>query len=376
MKNSIYIQLAAAALTMATITACGGKNAGSADREHVMAVDVEVPTVDSVTLHKTYPGVAYANATAKIVARVNGQLLSKNYTSGSVVKKGDILFTIEPGPYRDAVDKAQAALSTAESEYTYASNQYAAMKKALESDAVSQMDVIQAKSNMEKAEAAIKTAKASLNDTRTMLGYCTVRAPFTGRITSATADPGAYINGEGAPVEMATIYDDSAISIDFSIENAQYETMIGKTGKIDSEIYRRVPLSFEEPLAHDYYANLTYLSPTVDTNTGTILLKVGVPNTYGELKPGMYITVNLPYGTDPKAILVKDAAIGTDQQGKYLYVVNDSDKVVYTQIKVGDLYRDSLRIVTEGISPESKYVTSALLKVRDGMEVKPVMKNN
>ena len=86
-----------------------------------------------------------------------------------------------------------------------------------------------------------------------------------------------------------------------------------------------------------------------------------------------YITVNLPYGTEKNAILVKDAAVSTDQQGKYLYVVNDSNKVVYTPITVGDIYQDSLRIVTGGITPQSRYVTSALLKVRDGMEVKPVM---
>lgn len=371
MRNSILLQITAG-IGLTLMASCGHKEAKTA--EQIPTVDVALPTVDSVTLHKTYPGVAYANATAKVVGRVNGQLLTKNHASGALVKKGDVLFTIESSTYRDAVQQAQAALTTAQSEYEYASNQYAAMKKALESDAVSQMDVIQAKSNMEKAEASIKNARATLSDAQTKLGYCTVRAPFTGHISSSTLDPGAYVSGEGSPVELATIYDDSAISIDFSIENAQYESMIGKTGKIDSEIYKKVPLTFEEPLAHEYFANLTYLSPSVDTNTGTILLKVGLPNTYGELKPGMYITVNLPYGTNSRAILVKDSAIGTDQQGKYLYVVNDSNKVVYTPIKVGDVYQDSLRIVTDGITTDSRYVTSALLKVRDGMEVNPTMK--
>ena len=374
MRHSTYIRLAVTGIGLVVMASCGHQTADKRSEE-IMSVNFETPVVYSVTLHKTYPGVAYANATAKIVGRVNGQLLSKTYTSGALVKKGDVLFTIESSSYRDAVQQAQAALTTAKSEYEYASNQYAAMKKALESDAVSQMDVIQAKSNMEKAEAAIKNAQATLSDAQTKLGYCTVRAPFTGHISSSTVDPGSYISGEGAPMELATIYDDSAISIDFSIENAQYESMIGKTGKIDSDIYKKVPLTFEEPLAHQYFANLTYLSPSVDTGTGTILLKVGLKNPYGELKPGMYITVNLPYGTNDKAILVKDAALGTDQQGKYLYVVGDSNRVVYTPVKVGDIYQDSLRIVTDGITPQSRYVTSALLKVRDGMEINPILKN-
>ncbi len=86
----------------------------------------------------------------------------------------------------------------------------------------------------------------------------------------------------------------------------------------------------------------------------------------------MYATVSLPYGTEPHALLVKDASIGTDQLGKYLYTVNDSDKVVYTPVEIGGLYRDSLRVITKGIAPDTRYVTSALLKVRDGMPVKPV----
>ena len=87
----------------------------------------------------------------------------------------------------------------------------------------------------------------------------------------------------------------------------------------------------------------------------------------------MYATVMLPYALDPKAILIKDAAISTGQLGKYVYVVNDSNKVVYTPIKVGELYQDTLRIVSEGLSPADRYVTKAMLKVRDGMEVKPVV---
>ena len=96
-------------------------------------------------------------------------------------------------------------------------------------------------------------------------------------------------------------------------------------------------------------------------------------NIDNELKDGMYVTVSLPYGVNPKAVLVKDASIGTDQLGKYVYVVNDSNKVVYTPIKVGEVYQDSLRIVNEGLGPKDRYVTKALLKARDGMSVKPRM---
>ena len=87
----------------------------------------------------------------------------------------------------------------------------------------------------------------------------------------------------------------------------------------------------------------------------------------------MYVTISLPYGIDPKAVLVKDAAISTDQLGKYMYVVNDSNKVVYTPIEAGELYQDSLRGINKGIKSGDKYVTKALLTVRNGESVKPVV---
>ncbi len=344
--------------------------------EETPEITVAYPMVDSVTLSNTYPGTTIANATAKIVARVNGMLLSKNYTSGSEVTKGSVLFTIEPTQYRDAVKEAEAALATAKSEHAYASSRYEAVKKALEADAVSKMEVIQAKSNVETSEAAIHNAEAALSAARTNLGYCTIRAPFTGNITSSTVDVGSYINGEGAPFDLATIYDDSSVIVMFDIEASEYEKLIGAAGSnINDKIYRKVPLKFEQPLAHDHYADLNYLSPSVNQSTGTFNMKAEVKNPYGDIKPGMYVTIDLPYGNNPKAILINDASIGTDQLGKYVYVVNDSDKVVYTPIKIGGLYNDSLRVVNEGLTSRSRYVTSALLKVRDGMTVKPVLEN-
>lgn len=372
MNNLSFYGLVIAGFALASVTSCGNKR--QAADEGLLTVDVALPVTDSITLYKTYPGYAGANASADVVARVNGQLLSKNYDSGSLVKKGAVLFTIEPTKYSDAVRQAQAALATAESEYEYASKQAQAMKKAFESDAVSRMEVIQAESSMQQAEAAIKNARAALSTANTNLAYCTVRAPFTGHITSATVDVGNYINGEGAPFKLATIYDDSSMIVSFAIEDSQYERMMGaKSDPAVEALYHKVPLEFEEPLPHTYTADMYYTSPAIDKSTGTLNLKVTVDNPYGELRDGMYVTVKFPYDTDPDAILVKDASIGTDQLGKYLYVVNDSDKVVYTPIEVGGIYDDSLRVVTKGISRDSRYVTSAMLKVRDGMSVKPVL---
>lgn len=365
-----YIYLIALALI---VGGCHKKEKVTAE---VPDVEVAVPMIDSVTLHKMYPGYIRALNSADVVARVNGQLLTQNYHEGDHVQQGQVLFTIESSKYRDAVQQAEAALNTARSQYDYASRQYEAMKKALEADAVSQMDVIQAESSMNTAKASIQNATAALATARENLGYCTVRAPRSGRISIATMSTGNYVNGEGAPVKLATIYDDAKVKAVFEIEASQYELMIGEGNPTENRLLHAIPLSFEQPLPHSYTADLVYTSPNVQTNTGTISLEGHLDNTDMELKDGMYVSVNLPYGTEPKAILIRDASIGTDQLGKYVYVVNDSNKVVYTPIEIGQLYQDTLRIVTKGLDHQSRYVTKALLSVRNGMEVKPELINN
>lgn len=358
-------------LTLAAIAAgllaasCGGHKNDEAHNAE-LTIDVTLPEVDSVTLSNTYPGRLTATQKVDVVARVSGQLLSKNYEGGQYVKKGTVLFRIEDSKYRDAVQQADAALATAISERDYAKSHYEAVKKALLSDAVSKMEVNQAESSLQQAEASIKNARAALETARTNLSYCTITAPISGLATSSTMDVGNYVNGEGGAVVMATLYDNSSLTANFAVDSEQGV----EPEMVDSSTLSHIPLLFSDSVAHQYFGDLSYVAPTIDSSTGTLALQCSVVNTYDELRPGMFVKVNLPYKVDPKAILVKDAAISTDQLGKYLYVVNDSNTVVYTPIKVGPLYRDSLRVVESGITPESKYVTKALLKVKDGMKVK------
>lgn len=172
-----------------------------------------------------------------------------------------------------------------------------------------------------------------------------------------------------SPVKLNTIYDTSTLTAFFSIDDNSLTGLDNK--QTVNPGLNHIPLEFSDSIKHQYYGDLSYVSPALNTSTGTLQLKCHIKNSYDELKPGMFVKVNLPYKAIKDAILVKDASIGTDQAGKYLYVVNDSNKIVYTPIEVGQLYRDSLRVVLSGLSPESRYVTKALLKVRNGMEVKP-----
>lgn len=356
----------------AAICGCKSKtDADAAAQAPAMNVTVATPEVDSLVLHKEYPAYLSANHSVDIVARVNGTLQTKLFSDGQLVHAGQPLFTIESTVYRERVNQAEAQLATAQASYDYNTRQYEAMKKALESDAVSKMDVIQAESAMKESEAAIRTAKATLANARLMLGYCTVRAPFTGNVSAPPMMIGQYVAGEAAPVRLTTIYDNSSMSVHLAVEDARLlEMRTSKEGKAVD--YNHIPVLFGDTIVGNYTGSLQYIAPSVNEATGTIDLRLAINNPTGELRPGMYATVRLPYAVDPRAIVIKDAAIGTDQLGKYVYVVNDSNKVIYTPIQVGELVRDTLRIVTSGLTPADRYVTQAMMKVRNGMAVNPV----
>lgn len=340
------------------------------------ALDIEVakPKVEDVTLTKEYPGYLSADAAVQVVCRVNGQFIQSFVTAGQRVKKGDLLYIIDPSMYEDAVKQAEASLKTAEAELDYARSSYDRMKEVIKSEAVSEIQLLQAEANVKKCEADVSNAQAALKSARTTLSYCYIKAPIYGQITKGNYSVGAYIPGGGNPAPMATIYKDDRMFANFTITDNQWlnQLIIEELTKHnpDSTYYVTVSLGADGSLK--WKAKLDYLSPNISLNTGTLDVRAELKNPNGLLKAGSYVSINLPIGEIKKAILVNESSIGTDQLGKYLYVVNDSDIVNYRPIEVGQLINDTLRIVKRGITPDERYVTRALMKVRDGMRVNPI----
>lgn len=373
-KQRISTGLITAGLILSVLTSSCHKEKKNME-EGARPVDVAEAFTDSVVLYATYPGFLLAEYYAEVVGLVNGRLMTMNYSSGQHVTKGQTLFTIDPTLYQDALTRAEATLKSNQSNLEYARSHYEAVLKALEDNAVSKMEVLQAESDFHQAEASVNDSKAALHTAQVNLGYCNVTAPISGYISSNVLSVGNYITGEASPVKLAEIWDNTHLYANFEVEDARYVKMTEGNQTIENVLYKDVPLHFKEPLKNTYTADLTYVAPSVDRSTGTLTLQGKVTNKDNELKEGMYLTISLPYGANPKAILVQDAAIGTDQIGKYLYVVNDSNIIVKKRIEVGEIYRDSLRVVDSGINPGDKYITKALLTVRAGEKVKPILKD-
>ena len=368
MKKLMYIFL-----VLSVLTGCKEKkDAGAMKGMPTLAISVAKPIVKDITLTKDYPGYLTTEKTVNLVARVNGTLQSVSYAPGGRVKKGQLLFVIEPTLYNDKVAQAEAELKTAQAQLEYARNNYSRMKEAVKSDAVSQIQVLQSESSVTEGVAAVSNAEAALSTARTNLGYCYVRAPFDGTISKSTVDIGSYVGGSLQPVTLATIYKDDQMYAYFNVADNQWLEMSMNNQQPTKELPKKIMVQLGKEGTESYPATLDYLSPNVDLNTGTLMVRANFDNQQGVLKSGLYVSITLPYGEADHAILVKEASIGTDQLGKFLYAVNDSDIVHYRHIEIGQLINDTLRQVLGGLSPQQRYVTEALMKVRDGMKIKPI----
>lgn len=359
-------------LALPVLTGCKEKQGAMMGVMPTPEISVAKPIVENIILTKNYPGYLTTEKTVNLVARVNGTLQSISYTPGGRVKQGQLLFIIEPTLYKDNVTQAEAELKTAQAQLEYARNSYSRMKEALKSDAVSKIQVLQAESSVAEGVAAVSNAEAALSTARTNLGYCFVRAPFDGTISKATVDIGSYVGGALQPVTLATIYKDNQMYAYFNVADNQWVGMTMNKNQSAKNLPQKLMVQLGTEGAGFYPATLDYLSPNVDLNTGTLMVRANFNNPQGVLKSGLYVSITLPYGEANNAILVKEASIGTDQLGKYLYLVNDSNIVRYRPIKIGQLIGDTLRQVLGGIAPQDRYVTEALMKVRDGMKVKPI----
>lgn len=372
MKTTKFILLSIMALCLIFLFGCNNKNKQKTISE-IPKVSVTRPYVMPIVLHKDYPGYLLSNNIVDVVGRVSGYVTKQNFSSGQYTNAGDLLYIIEPTVYENEVKKAEANLKSAQASLDYYKNNYQRMLEASKSDAISQIDLIQAETNVRTAEANVQTAEANLKTAKNTLSYCYVKAPISGVLTTSGAGEGEYVSGsDGNPFKLTTIYNNDPIYAYFNIEDNQYLMIRMSSENWENSLPKKVYVNMQEGNFPPIEATPNYISPFVNLKTGTLTLRALFENSQYDLKSGMYCTVSLPYGEENEAILIPDASTGTDQLGRYIYIVNEDNIVSYRHIEVGEIINDSLIHVKSGLSPDEKFVTKALLKVRAGMKVEPI----
>ena len=358
--------------TILLFFSCKGKS-NKNNNNPIPKVSVARPYVMPIVLHKDYPGYLLSNNIVDVVSRVSGYVTLQNFSSGQYINEGDLLYIIEPTVYENEVKKAEANLKSAQASLDYYENNYQRMLEASKSNAISQIDLIQAETHVRTAKANVQTAEANLKTAQNTLSYCYVKAPISGTLTTSGAGEGEYVSGsDGSPFKLTTNYNNDPMYVYFNIEDNQYLTIKMSSENWESSLPNKVYVSMQEGRFPPIEATPNYISPFVNLKTGTLTLRALFENSKYELKSGMYCTVSLPYGEVDNAILIPDASTGTDQLGRYIYVVDKNNTVSYRHIEIGEIINDSLIHVKSGLNPDEQFVTKALLKVRSGMKVEPI----
>lgn len=338
-------------------------------------VTVAQPVKRTVTAYQVFTGNTQAQFSVDIMARVEGQLRSVNFEVGSRVKKGQLLFVIEPEPYQAKVDIAIANLAVAKAQLKLAQATLVRKENAFKDRAVSEVDVIQAKAQEAEAIAQVQAAKAQVERARIDYGYTHIHAPISGRVSRNLVDVGNLV-GAGQTTKLTSIVMDDPIYAYFTA--AEADAMAYRDNQRDKEVplndkgYPLANLGTTNESQFPHKGYLDWIDNKVDPGTGTIQVRGVFPNSDGVLLPGLFVRLQVPVGVIKDAILTEDRALGRDQRGTYLLVVDKDDLVQYRPVTTGPTQPDGKLVILKGITMDDRVVINGLQRVRPGAKCTPM----
>ena len=374
MKNKI-MWAALAGLLFLLAAGCQKQDGPAAGAPPPAPVTVAQPITKEVVEWDEYQGWVEAVDTVEIRARVGGYLDSIHFKDGADVQKGQLLFVIDPRPYKAALDAAEADLMQAQTRFELASNDLARADRLLKAKAISEEDADSRAKAARSAGAAIQSARASLEMAQLNMDYTSIKAPISGRIGRKMMTEGNLVNGNMAISSMLTtivsldpLYcrfdadERSMLKYQQLASQGQHENLRG--GKWPCEI----ELANETDFPHK--GVLDFVDNQVDTATGTMRVRGVFANPDHTLQPGFFARVRVPGSTPYQALLIPDAAIGSDQDQKFVLVVDAQNKAQYVPVKLGPLF-DGERVIRQGLHTNDWIVVNGLMTARPGAEVAP-----
>jgi membrane fusion protein, multidrug efflux system len=348
--------------------------AGAAAPMPAVPVSVAVVARRDTTVWDDFSGQIEAVGHVEVRPRVAGAVIAAHFREGSIVKQGDLLFTIDPAPYQAEVERSEAQVATAAARLMLAAREQQRAMALVGSGATPQRDVDQRINEFHAAEANLSDAQAALDLSRLDLGWTQVRAPITGRVGRIMVTAGNLVSaGAGAPV-LTTVVSVNPIYASFDAD----ERSVGRAlatlppGKDFNSEIGLIPVQLGT-LATDgtpIQGKLEFVDNTVDQGSGTVRLRAVFDNPDGQLMPGQFARLRLGGATSTPTIAIDERAIGTDQDRRFVMVVGPDDKVSYRAIQLGAM-ADGLRVVTAGLRPGDRIVVDGLQRIGPGSIVAP-----
>jgi RND family efflux transporter MFP subunit len=339
------------------------------------AIPVVKPRTQTVSDTLEVTGNAAAVNQVKLIARVVGFLEKIHFEDGQVVRKGDLLFTIQQDQYKAQLAQAQAQLHGQQAALVYAKTEVVRYTALLKRDAATQVDVDHWNFEQASAEANIAAAQAQVALAQLNLGYTEIRAPFDGQMGKHLVDVGNVVGGNGQEINLADIVqlDPIYVVANLSVQQAlQIRTNLDAR-RLTLEELHKVPIdaALSDETGFPHHGTLEYVAPGIDQATGTLLVRGILQNPTHTLVPGIFVKVRLPMGKVlQSALMVPDRALQEDQGGRYLLVVGQDDVVRQQYVQLGELI-GSLRVITSGLKADDRVVVGELWRATPGTKVTP-----
>lgn len=369
-------RMAAALLVAAVATGCKHETVSAPPP---LEVSISQPVEEPVQESLEFTGRTSAVDSVKVHARVTGYITKVDFVEGARVNVGDLLFEIDPREYEAAVLRAEGQVERLRSQLARTQAEVARNQALRPTGAASARELERAVADQGAVEGELKANQAQLQQAKLDLEFTRVTAPVAGRVSKAEVTTGnlVVVGATGGPL-LTTVVSLDPIYVDFDADERALirfrKAAIARDGVSTPENVRAATLPVFVGLADEpdfpHQGTIDFLDNQVDPSTGTIHVRAVLPNKDGLLTPGLFVRVRMPVSEPKPGLLVTDRAIGTDQDRKYVLVVNDRNVVEYRQVKLGGVH-GGLRSVIEGLAPGDWVVVNGIQRARPGATVAP-----
>jgi multidrug efflux system membrane fusion protein len=368
------IAVAAATAGAATLFAVPSSDAPVNDpAKAVPATPVSVAVVErrDVAIWDEFSGRLEAVERVEVRSRVAGAVQSAHFREGALVKQGDLLITIDPAPYAAEVERSEAQVVAAQARVLLAKSELDRGQQLSESRIISQRDLDQRVNAHREAEANLRAAQAALQSSRLNLDYTEVRAPVAGRVGKLEITVGNLVAaGPGAPV-LTTLVSVDPIYASFNADEQAVMRALKTLGNVTGRV-ERIPVRMTTATSDGTQLDgrLQLIDNQVDARSGTVRVRAIFDNADGSLMPGQFARLRMGQAQTEPVLMVNERAVGTDQNKKFVMVVDTANKAEYREITLGASV-EGLRVVTSGLKPGERIVVNGLQRVRPGALVTP-----
>jgi RND family efflux transporter MFP subunit len=373
MKSCLFAALIA--LPMLTLASCSEKQAQAPGAPPPVAVSVANPIEKTVVEWDEYTGRFDAVDTVEVRARISGVLNEVKFTDGAIVKKGDLLFVIDPRPFQRVLDRDRAALQGAKVQLEFAQRDLERARPLVANSTISQQGFDQRNQAVRTAEANVLSAEASVRSAELDVEFTQIHAPIAGRISRKLVSEGNYITGgSGSGTLLTTIVSTDPIYFYFDISEAdflKYKRLIEQGKRLSSrDTANPIEVGLQGDTGFPLRGQMNFVDNRIDQNTGSLRERATFQNANGMLLPGLFARARVVGSVEYKAILLPDAAIATDQSNRFVFVVSDDGSVGSKPVVLGPII-EGLRVIRSGVSPSDWVIVNGVQRARKGIKVKP-----